>query len=653
MNIEKIIKNNNIEKEYGIVKEMEDLIQNIYKTNDNTDILDDEKLLIYRIDLNNKFNIKLHKTPDELLNGILLPVFLQEIYSDLIFYGSYVRTTLINEGINGGVNGVTNGGVNGETNGGLELFISTYISIENLDEKFLSNGFEKSETGYYKKSDIGIIHFISTKFKSIGEVLLYNPYLTRFGIHKNEFIVSSMFIIEYNLNIKHINTKKLDPKFSTEIDLFHLKKKLEKKSDTIFDLIARKDSDVIENLMKYNLDSTLDGLTPIEFALKLYREEECDIISHQLKLIIYELLNKIKFLRLPGFYANIIRLDETDSKMYQILTTNEFQTIMDKINANNSRVVNGGVNGVTNIKDIKDLNYKLLEYYISIDDSENFYSYLKLYVKKIDSSIIKLLCNYNPKKIITDGIKRKCFNQNNIYKLILFTQDLEYCKLIEFDVNIALNYIEDVVNRSLLRTFFYLFKQDKTIIQFKDSDGNTLLHRITQSGSYFDMIKLIITLDPVILSMVNDDGDTPLIFHIKQKNYSIVEFLLKNYNDLRLFEQLDNKSNTVLHLLSSSNDNIKLIKMFIYDNLHLINKVNMSNETPILISTKSGAEDIYFLLKSLGADLLILDDYGNSVYHYICLNSIVIGSVIENKPNIFGYTPEDYCEISTKYYAFV
>lgn len=632
MNIEKIIKNNKIEKEYGIVKEMEDMIQNIYKTNADTDILDDEKLLIYRINLENNFNIKLYKSPNELLDGIILPDFLQEIYSDLIFYGSYVRCALINDNTMK---------VNGDTSTTLELFISTYVSIENLDEKFLSNGFEKSETGYYKKSGDMVIHFISTQFKSIGEVLLFNPYLTRFGIHRGEFIVSSMFIIEYNLNIKHINTKKLDPKFSTEIDLFHLKKKLEKKSDTIFDLIAKKDSIVIENLMKYKLDSLLDGLTPIEFALKLYRNEECDIISHQLKLIIYELLDKVKFFRLPGFYAQIIRLNEKDSKMYDILTTNEFKTIMDKIR------INGEING------IKDLNYKLLEYYISNDDSDNFYSYLKLYVKKIDTLIIKLLCDYNPKKIITEGIKRKCFNQNNIYKLILFTQDLEYCELIEFDVNIALNYIEEIVNRSLLRTFFYLFKQDKTIIKFKDSDGNTLLHRIAESGAYIDMIKLIVTLDSEILSIKNDDGDTPLIFHIKQKNYLIVEFLIKNYQESRLLEQQDENANSILHLLSNSDSNLKLIKMFIYDNLDLIDKVNNTNDTPILISTKSSAENIYFLLKSLNADITILDGYGNSIYHYICLNSIVIGSVIENKPNIFGYTPEDYCEISTKYYAFV
>ena len=97
MNIEKIIKNNKIEKEYQIVKEMEDMIQNIYKNNVDTDILDDEKLLLYRVSENNNLNLKFYKTPQEILESIVLPDFLMEIYQDLIFYGSYVRLALIDK----------------------------------------------------------------------------------------------------------------------------------------------------------------------------------------------------------------------------------------------------------------------------------------------------------------------------------------------------------------------------------------------------------------------------------------------------------------------------------------------------------------------------------------------------------------------------
>jgi hypothetical protein len=625
MNIEKIIKNNKIEKEYQIVKEMEDMIQNIYKTNVDTDILDDEKLLLYRINDNNNFNIKFYKTPKELLETIVLPNFLQEIYSDLIFYGSFVRLALIDSDTT-----VTN----------KELFIATYKVIENVDEEFLLNGFEKSETGYYKKMDFGVIHFIINRFKSSGEILLYNPYLTRIGIHRDEFIVSAMFLIEYNRNLKHMNTKKSDPKFSTEIDLFHLNKKLEKKDLTIFDLINKKEYEVFDNIMTYNFDLLNNGLTPIEYALKLYVAEECEIILHQLRLIIYELYSNIKFLRLPGFYADIINLKEKDESMYDIFTTNDYKTIYNTININTKTT-------------IYELNYQLLSYYVSQDDSETFYRYLKLYVKKIDTKLIQLLYEKNPKKIITEGINKKYFNLNNIYKIILFSQDLDYFDLIDFDLNIACNYVEDCISRCLLRSFYFLFKKEKNIILFQDSNENNVLHNISERNSYQEMIKLLITLNPEILNMKNVNGDTPIISHIKNKNYSIVETIIKNYSCSDLYEHYDSNNNTILHLLCGDNKNISLIKLFIYDNLSLINKVNKENETAILISTKTNSEDIFFLLKSLNADMTIIDDYGNSIYHYICMNSMVLGSVIENKPNIFGYTPEDYCDISLRYYAFI
>jgi ankyrin repeat protein len=422
-------------------------------------------------------------------------------------------------------------------------------------------------------------------------------------------------------------------------------------------LINKKDVELFVDLTMYNIDTLKDGLTPIEYAIKLYKYEECDIISYQLKLIIHELFNKYKFLRSPGFYAYIIKLHEKDENMYDILTKNDYkliETIIQvKKNDNNKNDNNDNNDNNLMTMSIHELNFKILEYYISIDDVETFYSYIKLYVKKIDTKLIQILYEKNPIKIITEGIKKKYFSLNNIYKIILFSQDLTYFDLIKFDKNIAYNYIEDCVKKCLLRTFYYLFKQDNSILLFQDSNSNTVLHNITTNGNYHDMIKLLITLNSDILFIKNDDGLTPLIYHLKQKNYLIVEVILKNYTKPELFEQTDNQSNTILHLLSTSNSNIKLIKTFIYDNLELLDKVNNSNETAILISTKTNAEDIYFLLKSLNANVTICDDFGNTIYHYICLNSMVLGSVIENKSNIFGYTPEDYCDISLKYYAFI
>ena len=58
-------------------------------------------------------------------------------------------------------------------------------------------------------------------------------------------------------------------------------------------------------------------------------------------------------------------------------------------------------------------------------------------------------------------------------------------------------------------------------------------------------------------------------------------------------------------------------------------------------------------MKSFEADLDVKDTYGNTVYHYICANSMCLDMVIKNIPNFFGLKPKDYCHLSPKYYHFI
>ena len=55
----------------------------------------------------------------------------------------------------------------------------------------------------------------------------------------------------------------------------------------------------------------------------------------------------------------------------------------------------------------------------------------------------------------------------------------------------------------------------------------------------------------------------------------------------------------------------------------------------------------------MNCDMNLNDIYGNTVYHYVCLNELCIGMAIDNKENIFGYKPSDYCKISQNYYYFI
>jgi ankyrin repeat protein len=238
------------------------------------------------------------------------------------------------------------------------------------------------------------------------------------------------------------------------------------------------------------------------------------------------------------------------------------------------------------------------------------------------------------------------------------SQQLNYFNLIKFDINIAFNFIDKIIKKCLIKSFYYLYKQDKTIINLVNENNMTLMHQIEFSEKkevIEDMIKLLITLDETILNKKNNEGETPLLYHAKNNVdiCSILIKIIKEKNMTKLFYDKTNNNDTILHILSSSNLNLKLIKEIIYDNMDLLNEINKHNETAILISCINSAEDIYYLLNGIGADITLCDKYENSIEHYICLNEMCIGMAMQNKENIFGYTPLDYCKISPSYYYFI
>jgi hypothetical protein len=85
----------------------------------------------------------------------------------------------------------------------------------------------------------------------------------------------------------------------------------------------------------------------------------------------------------------------------------------------------------------------------------------------------------------------------------------------------------------------------------------------------------------------------------------------------------------------------------------LINIPNNNFETPVIICCKYNNENMYYILKSMGADLDEKDYHGNTVYHYICLNKMCIGTIIKNIKNKFGLAPIDYLKLSHIYYSIV
>jgi ankyrin repeat protein len=276
---------------------------------------------------------------------------------------------------------------------------------------------------------------------------------------------------------------------------------------------------------------------------------------------------------------------------------------------------------------------------------------------KLDSAMFSFIIESNPKNILINGIKSNYFSDRTKYKLILWTQNLDYFNIFgdDFDINIATNFLDEIIENCLIKSFYFLYKIDDTIINTVDSDGNTFLHIITEKNKYHDMIKILLKLDDGILYRKNKKNQTALMTHIENNNYNIVsiliDFIIESKNE-HSFEIIDLNGNNILHYLCRSSY-IDIIKKILPLIDPLLNVKNSNGNTPIIEAALNSQEDIIYLLKSINVDLNITDKYGNTVYHYICLNELCVGLAIENKENIFGYKPSDYCKLALNYYYFI
>jgi hypothetical protein len=633
-----ILQNNKLDSEYNVLKELEETIIDLYDRKLNSDLFNNHLLLLLEIPIENKYNIKFYEDID--INTINMDKKILDNLDNIVFTGSYIRKILLDKD-NIHFNTFKN-----------ELFVNCINNINPSD--LTDQTFTETNDMYYKKINDITIYVIKQKFKSPSEVILMNYNLKRIGFYLNKLYCSSMFIADYNRHIDTINSNLIDPIFNTKLDIFDVHNNHIKKNITLFDLINKKNFDEYKSkkIDKYDIFFTeskdsKEKLTPIEYTIKLYVDEQNDIIKTQLKLIIMDLLEH-QYQRPPIFYAYLYNLEEIDTNLYDLIKENK---LFKNIKKDENFV----------IKNINDINNIILKHYIINDNSDEFYNYLK-YINdkniKLDNDIFNLIIQYDPKNIIITGIKNNFFSDRSKYKIILWTQNLDYFNIIgdDFKMDIALNFINDIVENCLIKSFYFLYKIDNTLLNTYDMNNNNFLHNINEKNKYKEMITLLLKLDDSLLFKKNKFNESPLIKHAKQKNYNIlsqlIDFVIESNND-SIFEVYDINKNNILHYICSNDDNINLVKKIVLLKPELINMQNKSYETPIIVSAKNNQEDYIYFLKGNKADMNICDIYGNSVYHYICLNELCIGMAIENKENIFGYKPSDYCKISQNYYYFV
>jgi len=635
-NILEIIENNNIENEYSVINELEDTIIDLYEKNSSSGLFKNDFLLLLKLDddIIEKLNMKTFKLNLEIFNK---NDKIKNNIDKIVITGPYIRSIFVED----------------KTNIKKEIYINCIKDLKYTD--LIDESYNEINDLYFKNIEEFIVYIPKKTFKNQSEVILSNYNLKRIGIYKNEIFVSSIFIADYIKLSDSINSDIVDPVYKTKLDIFDIYQHDNlQKNNTIFDIINKKNYEEYKkfkttkyDIIDFDRNSKSFNLNSCEYALELYKSEHNDIIKSQLKLIILDLSSKI-FLRNPCFYADMINLEEIDSDLFDILKDS-------KIYLNIMRDFN------QKIKSINDINNLILTYYIKKDLSDEFYNFLKYKDDKnvkIDINIFNLIIQTDPKNIIINGIKNNFFSDRTKYKIILWTQNLDYFNLFsdEFNIDIATNYINDIVENCLIKSFYFLYKIDQSIINIVDSDNNNLLHNIKENGNFSDMIELILKLDDSLLFKKNNHNEIPLLKHCKNNNLKIVTYLIdsiiKNDNE-SLFELIDNDKNTILHYLCKNDDTLQLIKKIILIKPEILNYQNINYETPLILSAKYSQEDVIYFLKGVNAGMNISDIYGNTVYHYICQNELCIGLDIVNKENIFGYKPSDYSKISNNYYYFI
>lgn len=278
--------------------------------------------------------------------------------------------------------------------------------------------------------------------------------------------------------------------------------------------------------------------------------------------------------------------------------------------------------------------------------------------------------NDNQNNLNDQNSQDDCNSQNSLFQedKMSIMENMEECVL-EIDRQIMiLSILPEIINRGLTRSFYAVLKMcpyilsdrfDISNIQFDNINGDSnnnsnnkttngnLLHLI-KTDKAVDILEIILRKNIRLINTRNNDGYTPLILY---GIYGLNRCIHKILDYGADYEITDNNGDTFLHKLCHAGY-YEIIQHNIRRVISLIDSKNTMNKTPAIIAAEKLHEEIFYVLKGLNADLEISDIYGNTVYHYICLNKICPGMLIINKKNKYGLTPYDYCKIAPKYYHF-
>lgn len=624
INIPNLIKSGQYYQNISTVKNYEDTLQKLLSNNKDTLITTEPYAFIWKID--NELFPDFKNSVLELGSELFGESF-DSIDERIVITGPFVRSCLINN--------------NNDDNKMVKVIKELYLfrcCEENWDELLDLTMFEDKKQEYVFEDDDKKVFLVKKKYKHPTHVILQHDYLKRVGYCNKSFYCSSMFLIEIQKHMNLLNSKFRDPILNIPYDPLGIYQIYDKDKPHPIKIIEMVDLEELSKLNKKNFTKLYSSKTCIETCLDKLVSEDNPVLLNQLKHMIL-FLGSVQLKRPAWLYAKMLGINKSNPEIYTYLKTLEGQYEIGEPSSDPNS--------------LDDINNHIICEIIKNDNVDNFLDFVNFIKYKINKSTIETLIKHDANRIIKQLVENKVLDKPLVYYLLLMSENFDLLELLdfEFDIDIALNYLKDVLQNGKPRSFFFLYEKDETIIKTLFDGNKNLLHMVKLQKNYkncSDLIELIIKLKPELLNLRDSNKETPVVYHSKN-NPEIVKIFLEYDFDYTI---VDNDGNCFIHNLCF-NDCPDVLKLALKRCPELIDMPNKKSETPVILCGKNNLENMFYVLNGMGCDLDARDNYGNTVSHYICSNSMCLGMIIENKQNYFGLKPSDYCKVCSKFYNFI
>jgi hypothetical protein len=447
-------------------------------------------------------------------------------------------------------------------------------------------------------------------FKLNNDINNYEIYKYNDDIY-NLLNSSNNLIFLYQNNIYYLNKfdKILDilnsDKISIKYKIFKLNHLIKIKKN-IYDYIDLLDLEKFQNiyLSEYQMVKQYNDNYYMPITYCLDKQKSCvNNIAKEILYCMIQLLKKLNYEIDPIFFYNndINTINNCYNILEKYFTEKKYNIILKLIDIYTIYKTNSNIIYIL----LKNNNY-LDEFLNYILNNENYHT----------KNILEFLLIINKVNIFDEINKKHKFNidYNN-----LFSDFIKYNSLISF-YYILDNYFTDInINLLLTDDFLNIY-----IYFLKNDNINTYL---------FNYFKLLINNKNVIYN-----NQYKIIFDNIDKKTFTKEICLDFINECSLVK----KYNYIKYILEINTD----YKSLLYNNYILFDILDNKNEDVfnyiLNLLNNEEKENLFLNLK---------DTDNNTLYHYICKNSLCIGMTIKNTfRNNDGFKPLDLCLICQKHY---